>query len=44
MTRLRINGLEEEVSVTTVSELLAARGVDSAAKFLAIAVNGAVAT
>ena len=28
MTRLRINGIEEEVAVTTVSELLAARGVD----------------
>jgi len=26
MTRLRINGIEEEVAVTTVSELLAARG------------------
>jgi sulfur carrier protein len=42
MTRLRINGLEEEVTVTTVGELLAARGVDAAAKFLAVAVNGAV--
>ena len=31
MTRLRINGVEEEVDVTTVSELLAARGVDPAA-------------
>jgi sulfur carrier protein len=28
--------------VTTVSELLAARGVDPAAKFLAVALNGAV--
>jgi len=42
MTRLRINGVEEEVAVTTLSELLAARGVDLAAKFLAVAVNGAV--
>jgi sulfur carrier protein len=42
MTRLRINGVEEEVAVTTVSELLAARGVDPAAKFLAVALNGAV--
>jgi sulfur carrier protein len=42
MTRLRINGVEEEVAVTTVSELLADRGVDPVAKFLAVAVNGAV--
>jgi sulfur carrier protein len=42
MTRLRINGVEEEVAVTTVSELLAARGVDPTAKFLAVALNGAV--
>ena len=42
MTRVRINGVEEEIAVTTVSELLAARGVDPAAKFLAVAVNGSV--
>jgi sulfur carrier protein len=42
MTRLRINGVEEEVAVATVSELLAARGVDPAARFLAVAVNGSV--
>ena len=42
MTRVRINGVEEEVAVTTVSELLIARGVDPAARFLAIAVNGIV--
>jgi sulfur carrier protein len=42
MTRVRINGVEEEVAVTTVSELLVARGVDPAARFLAIAVNGIV--
>ena len=42
MTRLRINGVEEEVAVATVAELLVARGVDSAARFLAIAVNGIV--
>jgi len=42
MTRLRINGVEAEVAATTVSELLIARGVDPAARFLAIAVNGAV--
>jgi len=42
MTRLRINGVETEVAATTVSELLIARGVDPAARFLAIAVNGTV--
>jgi sulfur carrier protein len=42
MTRLKINGVEEEVAVMTISELLAARSVDPAAKFLAVAVNGAV--
>jgi len=42
MTRLRINGVEEEIAVATVAELLVARGVDPAARFLAIAVNGAV--
>ena len=42
MKRVRINGVEEEVAATTVGELLAARGVDPAAKFLAVAVNGSV--
>ena len=42
MTRLRINGVEEEVVVTTVAQLLVARGVDAAARYLAIAVNGIV--
>jgi sulfur carrier protein len=42
MTRIKINGVEEEVAVTTVSELLAARGIDPAARFLAIAINGSV--
>jgi sulfur carrier protein len=42
MTRLRVNGVEEEVGVTTITELLAARGVDPAARFLAVAVNGSV--
>jgi sulfur carrier protein len=42
MTRLRINGVEEELKVATVAELLAARGVDPATRFLAIAVNGTV--
>ena len=40
--RMRINGVEEEVTVKTVSELLAARGVDPASRFLAVAVNGTV--
>jgi len=42
MTRLRINGVEEEVVVTTVAQLLVARSVDPAARYLAIAVNGIV--
>lgn len=42
MTRVRINGVEEEVAVMTVAELLVARGVDPASGFLAIAVNGIV--
>ena len=42
MTRLRINGVEAEVTVTTIAELLALRGIDPAARFLAVAVNGEV--
>ena len=42
MTRLKINGVDEEVAATTVAQLLAARGIDPAARFLAVAVNGAV--
>ena len=42
MARLRINGLEEEVTATTVVELLTTRGVDPTARFLAVAVNGTV--
>ena len=42
MTRLRINGVEEEVAAKTVAELLTARGIDPRARFLAIAVNGTV--
>ncbi len=42
MTRLKINGVDEEVAATTVSQLLAARGIDPGARFLAVAVNGAV--
>jgi sulfur carrier protein len=42
VTRLRINGLEEEVAVATLAELLTDRGIDPKARFLAIAINGAV--
>ena len=42
MTRLRINGVEAELAVTTIAELLAERGIDPQARFLAVAVNGAV--
>lgn len=42
MTRLRINGEEAELAVSTVAELLAERGIDPNARFLAVAVNGAV--
>jgi sulfur carrier protein len=42
MTRLRINGVDEDVAAATVAQLLAARGIDPAAKFLAVAINGAV--
>jgi len=42
MTRLRVNGVEEELAAGTVAELLAERGIDPQARFLAVAVNGAV--
>lgn len=42
MTWVKINGVEEEVAVRTVGELLTARGIDPAARFLAVAVNGCV--
>jgi sulfur carrier protein len=42
MMRLKINGVDEEVAATTVAQLLAARGIDPDARFLAVAVNGAV--
>ncbi len=42
MIRLRVNGAEEEVAAATVAELLAARGVEPTARFVAVAVNGAV--
>jgi len=40
--RLRINGAEAEIAVATIAELLAEQGIDPTARFLAIAVNGAV--
>jgi sulfur carrier protein len=42
MMRLTINGVDEEVATTTIAQLLAARGIDPGARFLAVAVNGAV--
>ena len=42
MIRMLVNGVEMDIAATTVAELLAARGVDPAARFLAIAVNGSV--
>ena len=42
MMRLQVNGLAAEVAAATVAELLAAQGIDPAARFLAVAVNGAV--
>ena len=40
MTRLRINGEETEIAVDHVAELIAERGIDPSARFLAVAVNG----
>jgi sulfur carrier protein len=42
MIRLRVNGVEAESAVATVAELLAERGIDPKARFLAVAVNGIV--
>jgi sulfur carrier protein len=42
MTRLKINGLDEEVAAATIAELIAGRGIDPAARFLAVALNGAI--
>jgi sulfur carrier protein len=42
VTRLRINGVEEDVKAATLAQLLIDRGIDPSARFLAIAVNGAV--
>jgi sulfur carrier protein len=42
MTRLQINGIEEEVAASTLAELLAERGISLTQRFIAVAVNGAV--
>ena len=42
MTRLRLNGEETDLDAATIAELLAQRGIDPGARFLAVAVNGAV--
>ena len=42
MRRLRVNGVEQELAAGTVAELLAERGIDPNARFLAVALNGAV--
>ena len=42
MTRVRINGVKEEVAAATLAELLVVRGIDPAARFVAVAVNGTV--
>jgi len=40
--QLRINGEDTELTAVTVAELLAEQGIDPAARFLAVAVNGSV--
>jgi sulfur carrier protein len=40
--RLRVNGEEADLAVSTVAELLAVRGIDASARFLAVAINGTV--
>jgi sulfur carrier protein len=42
VTRLKINGVDEDVAARTIAQLLAQRGIDPGARFLAVAVNGAV--
>lgn len=39
---ISVNGVEKEATASTVAELLRAENVDSGARFLAVAVNGAV--
>jgi sulfur carrier protein len=42
MTRVKVNGIEEDVAATTVAQLLTDRGIDPGARFLAVAINGEV--
>ena len=42
MIRLKVNGTEQDIAVATVGELLANRGIDPGARFVAVAVNGSV--
>jgi sulfur carrier protein len=42
MTRLKVNGVDEDVAAATVTQLLADRGIDPGARFLAVAINGTV--
>jgi sulfur carrier protein len=42
MTRLRINGVEEEIAALTLAELLTDKGLGLTQRFIAVAVNGAV--
>jgi sulfur carrier protein len=42
MMQLKVNGVEEELAVTTLRELLEFRGIDPVARFVAVAVNGSV--
>jgi sulfur carrier protein len=42
MMRLMVNGVEEDFAAVTVGELLVFSGIDPAARFLAVAVNGCV--
>ena len=39
---ISVNGVEREATVATVAELLRAENVDFGARYLAVAVNGAV--
>jgi sulfur carrier protein len=42
MISLKINGVEETVTVATITDLLVERGIDPKARFLAVALNGSV--
>jgi sulfur carrier protein len=40
--QVRINGKDAELAAKTIAELLAEHGIDPAARFLAVAINGSV--